>query len=92
MDDDELVSKKRRSSLSTAEAWAATVAKEETPSIVASVTPLLVNEVVAGKLLGVSRRMIFDLEERGDLKCVWIGGRKLYSVERLKEFADRGTE
>lgn len=89
IEDKELVSKNRSSNLSTAEAWAASVTKEETPSIIVSVTPLLVNEVVAGELLGVSRRTVYDLNRAGELPCKWIGSRKLYSVTRLREFADR---
>ncbi len=70
------------------EAWAASVAEPEERSLVAQLPPLLVDEEIAGALLGVSRRTVFDLNESGKLPCKWIGSRKLYSVTRLREFAD----
>lgn len=87
----ELVSKNRRTSLSTAEAWAASVAEPEKPSVVVQLPPLLVDEKTAAELLGVSKRTVFELNEAGELSCKRIGSRKLYSVTRLREFADGGA-
>jgi excisionase family DNA binding protein len=53
--------------------------------------PLLVDEKTAAELLGVSKRTVFELNEAGELSCKRIGSRKLYSVARLREFADGGT-
>jgi hypothetical protein len=89
IEDKELVSKNRRTNM--AEAWAASVAEPEEPSLVATLPPLLVSEKTAGELLGVSRRQVFELNKAGLLPCVMIGCRKLYSVARLREFADGGT-
>lgn len=89
VEDTELVSEKRRSNVSTAEAWAASVAEPEEPSLVIQLSPLLVSEKTAAELLGVSKRTVYELNEAGELHCKRIGSRKLYSVTRLREFADR---
>jgi hypothetical protein len=67
--------------------WADTVEDEE-PSLVAELPPLLVDEETAGQLLGISKRMVFDLEERGLLKSKRIGKLKRYAVSHLREFAE----
>ena len=90
-DDAGLVSENRRSSLSTAEAWAASVAEPEEPSLVIQLPPLLVNEKTAAELLGVSKRTVFELNEAGELPCKRIGSRKLYLVTSLREFAEKGA-
>lgn len=68
--------------------WADTVAVEDEEVSVKPLEPLLVDEEQAAKMLGVSRRKVFELNEAGDLACKRIGSRKLYSVARLREFAE----
>jgi len=88
VEDAEFLSGERRSNLSTAEAWAASVAEPKETSPVIQLSPLLVDEKTAAELLGVSKRMVYELNESGDLPCKRIGSRKLYSVTRLRKFAD----
>jgi hypothetical protein len=73
-----------------AQTWADTVAEEdgEETSSLAPLEPLLVNENKAAQMLGVSRRKVFDLEKKGFLTSRMVGSRKLYSVKRLREFAE----
>ncbi len=80
----------RRSEVNLVDAWAASVATDEKPSVVSPVSPLLVSEKEAAKILAVSRRTVFDLEKRGVLKSVRIGALKRYAVATLKEFTERG--
>ena len=77
--------------MSTAEAWAASVTEPEEPSLVIQLPPLLVDEKTAAELLGVSKRTVFELNEAGELPCKRIGSRKLYSVTRLRDFAEKGA-
>jgi excisionase family DNA binding protein len=51
---------------------------------------LLVDEEQAARMLGVSRRTIFDLNKQGTLPSVMVGSRKKYSVKMLRGFADGG--
>jgi hypothetical protein len=68
--------------------WASTVEDESQPAISVA-EPLLVDEETAAQLLGVSKRTVFDLEERGILKSIRIGKKiKRYSVSHLREFAE----
>ena len=67
--------------------WASTVEAEERPSVTIA-EPLLVDEKTAAKLLGVSKRTVFDLEERGLLKSKRIGKLKRYAVSHLREYAE----
>ena len=67
--------------------WASTV-EEEDRSAIAVAEPLLVDEKTAAELLGVSRRMVFDLEEQGLLKSKRIGKLKRYAVSHLRDFAE----
>ena len=69
------------------QSWADTVAEEEEVSRM-PLERLLVDEEEAAQMLGVSRRIVFDLNETGVLPCKRIGSRKLYSVTRLREFAE----
>jgi len=87
-DDAGFVSENRRPNLSTAEAWAASVAEPEEPSLVIQLPPLLVDEKTAAELLGVSRRLIFDLNKQGFLTSKMVGSRKMYSVKKLRAFAE----
>ena len=50
------------------------------------VVPLVVDVVVAAKMLGVCARTVRTLTKRGELPCVRIAGRVLYSVEDLTNF------
>ena len=70
--------------------WADTVAgqNEEVGASLAPLEPLLVDEEQAGMLLGVSRRLIFDLNKQGFLTSKMVGSRKMYSVKKLREFAE----
>jgi hypothetical protein len=68
--------------------WAETVAGGEEAPCMIPLEPLLVDERQAAQILGVSRRKVFDLNEAGELPCKRIGSRKLYSVARLREFAE----
>lgn len=74
-----------------AQTWADTVAEPEEPSHVIQLPPLLVDEKTAAELLGVSKRTVFELNEAGELPCKRIGSRKLYSVTRLREYAEKGA-
>ena len=54
--------------------------------------PLLVSEREAGRLLGVTPRMVFSLRRAGALPAVKIGARVLYSLSALEQFiADRSA-
>ena len=71
-------------------AWAASVDQRiEKPSKKLPAI-LLVDEKQAAQMLGVSRRMIFDLNKQGTLPSVKVGARKKYSVKMLRSFADGG--
>ena len=52
-----------------------------------AVKPLLVDEKTAARMLGVSRRTVFDLNDSGTLRATRIGARKLYSVDAIERFA-----
>lgn len=71
-----------------AQTWADTVAEDEEGPKLAPLEPLLVDEQQAADLLGVSRRMIFDLNKQGTLPSVMVGSRKKYSVKMLRAFVD----
>jgi hypothetical protein len=73
-----------------AQTWADTVTDEDgdAASSLAPLEPLLVDEEQAAQLLGVSRRLIFDLNKQGFLTSKMVGSRKMYSVRKLREFAD----
>lgn len=75
---------------SMAQTWADTVADddEEEGAGVAALEPLLVDEKQAAQMLGVSRRKIFELNKQGVLPSRTVGSRKLYSVKKLREFAE----
>jgi len=68
--------------------WAATVESPRVPALPIQHEVLLVNEAVAAKMLGVSRRKVFDLNAKGELPARKIGNRKLYSVSSIKKFAE----
>jgi hypothetical protein len=70
------------------EAWADTVAAEDEGSGVGMLEPLLVDEETAAQLLGVSKRTVFDLEERGILTSKRIGKLKRYAVRHLRDYAE----
>lgn len=67
--------------------WASTVEAEDQPAITIA-EPFLVDEKTAAKLLGVSKRTVFDLEERGLLRSKRIGKLKRYAVSHLREYAE----
>lgn len=71
--------------------WADTVADEETLNEM-PLERLLVDEREAARMLGVSRRKLFDLNRLGILSSRLVGSRKLYSVKKLREFAEGGCE
>jgi hypothetical protein len=71
-----------------ATAWADSVTPAEDVGDEQEIEPLLVDEKRAAKMLGISRRKVFELNESGDLKCRRIGSRKLYSVKQLREYAE----
>jgi len=70
------------------QSWADTVKNEADALVPAPLEPLLVDEEQAGMLLGVSRRKIFELNKQGIVPCRMVGSRKMYSVKKLREFAD----
>lgn len=72
--------------------WAKCVEKPKEQKASVAVEPLLVNEVTAGAMLGISPRMTWELAERGDLRVKRIGSRKLYIVSSLKAYAEAGSE
>jgi len=80
----------RKEEANMAKGWADTVADEDTEeeTSVPALEPLLVDEKQAARMLGVSKRKIFDLNKQGILPSRMVGSRKLYSVKRLREFAD----
>lgn len=73
-----------------AQTWADTVTDGDgdAASSLAPLEPLLVDEEQAAQLLGVSRRKIFELNKQGIVPCRMVGSRKMYSVKRLREFAE----
>jgi hypothetical protein len=52
-------------------------------------TPMLVAEREAGRLLGVCPKTVFNLRKAGELTAVKIGTRTLYDVSDLKAFIAR---
>lgn len=70
------------------QSWADTVKNEGDAPVLAGLEPLLVDEEQAADLLGVSRRLIFNLNKQGVLPSLMVGSRKKYSVKKLREFAD----
>ncbi len=71
-----------------AEAWAASVAAEEKPSLVSQVLPLLVNEETAAGILGISARKLWALEKAGHFRTKRIGRLKRYLVSSLVKYAE----
>jgi hypothetical protein len=69
------------------ETWADTVAEEEEVSM-KPLERLLVDEDEAAQMLGVSKRMVFDLNKQGLLPARMVGSRKKYAVKNLREFAE----
>lgn len=70
------------------DSWASTVEKPVEPDQSFWHEILLVSEKEAARMLGVSRRKVFELSAKGDLTARKIGKRKLYSVSSLKLFAE----
>ena len=68
--------------------WADTVAGDEEAITEMPLERLLVDEREAAQMLGVSRRKIFELNKLGVLSSRLVGSRKLYSVKKLREFAE----
>lgn len=66
--------------------WADSVKKEE-PEAVHAAPPLLMDEKQSARMLGVSRRTLFELNKRGVLSSRRIGRRKLYLVSDIESFA-----
>ena len=56
------------------------------PAAVDGSQPLLVDERIAAAMLSVSPRTLWSMAASGELPCVRIGRRKLYSVETLRRF------
>ena len=56
------------------------------PAAAGEKTPLLLDEREAARLLGVAPRTLWSLADTGEVPCVRIGRRKLYSVSSLHEF------
>ena len=67
--------------------WAETVGGVESGEDCSS-KRLLVNEIEAARLLGISRRALFEINKSGEIPCVWLGRRKLYSLARLTRLAE----
>jgi excisionase family DNA binding protein len=53
-------------------------------------TPLL-TVAEAGKYLGVGRKMVYGLIERGEIAAVRAGGSTLVEKKTLDQFRERGT-
>ncbi len=51
------------------------------------ITPILVSEAEAAKMLGISPRKLFDLRKSGRVPFVHMGRRVLYRVAALEDFA-----
>ena len=80
----------KEAGMSMGDAWAASVSRVDKAGVLEPLTPLLVNESEAAKILAVSRRTVFDLEKRGMLTSVRIGSLKRYALATLKAFAEKG--
>lgn len=50
-------------------------------------TPILVDEREAARLLSLSPRKVAYLEQDGRLQAVWIDGSKRYPVDGIRDFA-----
>ncbi len=62
------------------------------PATVGDTQALLVDERTAAAMLGVAPRTLWSLADSGELPCVRIGRRKLYSRDTLRRFiAQRET-
>jgi hypothetical protein len=48
--------------------------------------PLLISEREAARLLDVCERTLFTMRQRGDIPCLRIGRRNLYSVQSLRDW------
>ena len=55
-----------------------------------NVLRMLVAEKEAAKMLGVSSRTVFTLADRGQLRAVYVGRRKLIDVSSVRDFVARG--
>lgn len=71
-------------------AWSASVLSPKPTEPEAPLVPLLVNQAVAAKMLMVSKRHIYDLEEMGMIESMRLGRCKRYSVAMLKAFVEKG--
>jgi len=50
--------------------------------------PLLLNERRAAKMLGICGRTLFDLQKRGEITARRLGGRKLYHIDDIRNYAN----
>lgn len=55
-------------------------------------SPLLVPQREAARLLSVSERTLFAMRERGEIACVRLGPRILYSTDDLLKWVERRKE
>ncbi len=51
--------------------------------------PLLVDALEAARLLNISPRTLWQLTKDNEIRCRRIGRRTLYSLEALREFANK---
>lgn len=78
--------------MTKADMWSQSVAVPRDPAaVVVGPDVLLVSEKEAARMLGVSRRTVFELNEQRVLTARRIGKRKMYSVETLKKFVESGA-
>jgi excisionase family DNA binding protein len=58
-----------------------------TPSVPTPPDRLLVDAVTAARLLGISRTTLDKLVRKGEIRCVKLAGRVLFSTELLRRIA-----
>ena len=57
------------------------------PAPTPALEPLLIGAVPAAKLLGIGRTLLTEYVRKGEIRCVRIGARVLFSRSHLEAFA-----
>lgn len=53
------------------------------------IDPMVVDEEQAARMLGISRRMVFEFRSKGELPCVKLGRLIRYRVSDIHAFLER---
>jgi hypothetical protein len=60
--------------------------RPRTTSALATIPPLLLKESEAAQMLNISTRVLWTLNNKGLISCIWLGNSKRYTVAELERF------